>query len=55
MISDTIGYLRSQGRRVIYDGEHWFDGYKRNPDYALQTIKAAAIAGAEWLVLCDTN
>jgi 2-isopropylmalate synthase len=55
MISDTIAYLRSQGRRVIYDAEHWFDGYKRNPDYALQTIKAAAIAGAEWLVLCDTN
>jgi 2-isopropylmalate synthase len=55
MISDTIAYLRSQGRRVIYDAEHWFDGYKRNPDYALQTIKVAAIAGAEWLVLCDTN
>ncbi|WP_413172497.1 citramalate synthase [Anabaena azotica] len=55
MISDTILYLRSQGRRVIYDAEHWFDGYKQNPDYALQTIKAAATAGAEWLVLCDTN
>ncbi|MBD2295739.1 citramalate synthase [Anabaena sphaerica FACHB-251] len=55
MIRDTIEYLRSQGRRVIYDAEHWFDGYKQNPDYALQTIKAAATAGAEWLVLCDTN
>ena len=55
MISDTIAYLRSQGRRVIYDAEHWFDGYKQNPDYALQTIKAAATVGAEWLVLCDTN
>jgi 2-isopropylmalate synthase len=55
MIRDTIEYLRSQGRRVIYDAEHWFDGYKQNPDYALQTLKTAAIAGAEWLVLCDTN
>ncbi|MBK1989879.1 citramalate synthase [Sphaerospermopsis aphanizomenoides BCCUSP55] len=55
MIRDTIEYLRSQGRRVIYDAEHWFDGYKNNPDYALQTIKTAATAGAEWLVLCDTN
>ena len=55
MIRDTIEYLRSQGRRVIYDAEHWFDGYKQNPDYALQTIKIAAVSGAEWLVLCDTN
>ncbi|MBE9259001.1 citramalate synthase [Dolichospermum sp. LEGE 00246] len=55
MIGDTIEYLRSQGRRVIYDAEHWFDGYKQNPDYALQTLKAAVTAGAEWLVLCDTN
>ena len=55
MIGDTIEYLRSQGRRVIYDAEHWFDGYKQNPDYALQTLTAAVIAGAEWLVLCDTN
>ncbi|MEA5577375.1 citramalate synthase [Anabaena sp. UHCC 0451] len=55
MIRDTIEYLRSQGRRVIYDAEHWFDGYKQNPDYALQTLTAAATAGAEWLVLCDTN
>ncbi|MDB9309879.1 citramalate synthase [Aphanizomenon sp. CS-733/32] len=55
MIGDTIEYLRSQGRRVIYDAEHWFDGYKQNPDYALQTLTAAVTAGAEWLVLCDTN
>ncbi|WP_016949085.1 citramalate synthase [Anabaena sp. PCC 7108] len=55
MISDTIEYLRSQGRRVIYDAEHWFDGYKQNPDYALQTLTAAMTSGAEWLVLCDTN
>jgi 2-isopropylmalate synthase len=55
MIQDTIEYLRLQGRRVIYDAEHWFDGYKNNPNYALQTLKAAQQAGAEWLVLCDTN
>ncbi|OKH31867.1 citramalate synthase [[Phormidium ambiguum] IAM M-71] len=55
MIRDTIAYLQSQGRRVIYDAEHWFDGYKHNPEYALQTLKAAVDAGAEWLVFCDTN
>ncbi len=55
MIRDTIEYLRSQGRRVIYDAEHWFDGYKHNPEYALETLIVAAQAGAEWLVLCDTN
>jgi len=55
MIRDTIEYLRSQGRKVIYDAEHWFDGYKNNPDYALSTLKTALEAGAEWLVLCDTN
>jgi 2-isopropylmalate synthase len=55
MIRDTIEYLVSQGRRVIYDAEHWFDGYKHNPDYALQTLEAAIASGAQWLVLCDTN
>ena len=55
MIQDTIEYLRTQGRRVIYDAEHWFDGYKHNRSYALQTLKAALEAGAEWIVLCDTN
>ncbi|HEY9848514.1 MAG TPA: citramalate synthase [Leptolyngbyaceae cyanobacterium] len=55
MIRDTIEYLRAQGRRVIYDAEHWFDGYKQNPEYALQTLDTALTAGAEWLVLCDTN
>jgi 2-isopropylmalate synthase len=55
MIQDTIEYLRSQGRRVIYDAEHWFDGYKNNPAYALATLKTAMKAGAEWLVFCDTN
>ncbi|MUL36619.1 citramalate synthase [Gloeocapsopsis dulcis] len=55
MIRDTIEYLRSQGRRVIYDAEHWFDGLKYNREYALETLNAAIAAGAEWLVLCDTN
>ena len=55
MIRDTIEYLRSQGRRVIYDAEHWFDGYKHNSQYALQSLKTAIDAGAEWLVFCDTN
>jgi 2-isopropylmalate synthase len=55
MIEDTIAFLRSQERRVIYDAEHWFDGYKCNPDYALKTLQAAIAGGAEWLVLCDTN
>ncbi len=55
MIRDTIEYLRQEGRRVIYDAEHWFDGYKRNREYALLTLKTAWAAGAEWLALCDTN
>ncbi|MFQ4145688.1 citramalate synthase [Chlorogloeopsis sp. ULAP02] len=55
MIRDTIEYLRAQGRRIIYDAEHWFDGYKHNPSYALQTLETAIAAGAEWVVLCDTN
>ncbi|MEM9273466.1 MAG: citramalate synthase [Cyanobacteria bacterium P01_F01_bin.143] len=55
MISDSIAYLISQGRNVIYDAEHWFDGYKHNPEYALETLRAAIAAGASWLVLCDTN
>ena len=55
MIQDTIAYFRSQDRRIIYDAEHWFDGYKQNPSYALQTLEAAILGGAEWLVLCDTN
>jgi len=55
MIRDTIAYLCSEGREVIYDAEHFFDGWKANPQYALQTIQAAAQAGASILVMCDTN
>lgn len=55
MIEDSIAYLKAQGKFVIYDAEHFFDGYKANPDYALQTLEAAVRGGAERLVLCDTN
>ncbi|MFE4573503.1 citramalate synthase [Paenibacillus chitinolyticus] len=55
MIFDSVRYLKSCGLEVIYDGEHFFDGYKNNPDYALQTIRQAQEAGADWIVLCDTN
>lgn len=55
MIRDTIEFLRSQGRRVIYDAEHWFDGYKHNREYAMKTLEVAIAAGAEWIVFCDTN
>ncbi|MFN8471323.1 MAG: citramalate synthase [Anaerolineae bacterium] len=55
MIGDTVAYLKSHGREVVYDAEHFFDGYKRNPDYALKTIQSAANAGADVVVLCDTN
>ncbi|HIK27613.1 MAG: citramalate synthase [Oscillatoriaceae bacterium SKW80] len=55
MIRDTIEFLRSRGRRVIYDAEHWFDGFKHNPEYAMKTLETASAAGAEWLTLCDTN
>jgi 2-isopropylmalate synthase len=55
MIADSIAFLRAQDRRVIYDAEHWFDGYKHNAPYALETLNGAIAAGADWIVLCDTN
>jgi 2-isopropylmalate synthase len=55
MIRDTVSYLKSRGKEVIFDAEHFFDGYKANPDYALKCLEAAAEAGADCLVLCDTN
>ena len=55
MIADSVRYLKGRGREVIYDAEHFFDGYRANPPYALQTLAAAAEAGADVLVLCDTN
>jgi len=55
MIDDSIKYLISKGRKVFYDAEHFFDGYKRNPEYSLKTLIVAEQAGAERIVLCDTN
>src|ERR1017187_9939379 len=55
MIGDTIRFLKQQGREVVFDAEHFFDGYKANPEYAMQTLVAAAEAGADSLCLCDTN
>lgn len=55
MIQDSVQYLASKGKRVIYDAEHFFDGYTQNPRYALKTLETALNAGAETLVLCDTN
>ena len=55
MISDSINYLKSKGLRVFFDAEHFFDGYKTNPEYALKVIGHAAKAGAECVILCDTN
>jgi 2-isopropylmalate synthase len=55
LIEASVAYLRRQNRRVIYDAEHFFDGYKADPAYALETLKAAARGGAERVVFCDTN
>ena len=55
MIADTVRFLKDHGRFVIYDAEHGFDGYKDNPEYALATWQAAEKAGADLVVLCDTN
>jgi 2-isopropylmalate synthase len=55
MIGDTIRHLKQHDKEVVYDAEHFFDGYKANSDYAMQTLAAAADAGADSLVLCDTN
>ena len=55
MIADTIAFLKKNKRKVIYDAEHALDGYKDDPEYALATWKAAEEAGADFVVLCDTN
>ncbi|MCF7837352.1 MAG: citramalate synthase [Candidatus Marinimicrobia bacterium] len=55
MIADTVRLLKEQGRETIYDAEHFYDGYKDDATYALATLRAAAEAGADALVLCDTN
>jgi len=55
MIGDTIAYLKQQGKEVVFDAEHFFDGYKANPEYAMKTLQVAADAGVDVLCLCDTN
>ena len=55
MIRETLAFFKAQGKEVIYDAEHFFDGYKNNPEYAVKTLQAAAEGGADALVLCDTN
>ena len=55
IIEASVAYLAQQGRRVVYDAEHFFDGYKADPAYALDTLRAAVRGGAEMVVLCDTN
>jgi 2-isopropylmalate synthase len=55
MVSDSVVFLRDHGKRVFLDAEHFFDGYRHSPDFALRVLEAAEMAGAEALVLCDTN
>lgn len=55
MIGESVAYLKKHCEEVIYDAEHFFDGYKNNPDYAMETLRAAVEGGADCIVLCDTN
>ena len=55
MIQDSVQFLKWNGREVVYDAEHFFDGYKNNRDYTLKTLQAALAGGADFVVLCDTN
>ncbi len=55
MIADTVAYLKKHGREVLYDAEHFFDSFREDPEYSLKTIKAARDAGADLIVLCETN
>jgi 2-isopropylmalate synthase len=55
MIADSVAFLKKAGREVVYDAEHFFDGYALDARYALDTLKAAADAGADWVTMCDTN
>jgi 2-isopropylmalate synthase len=55
MVAESVAFLKGQGRRVFFDAEHFFDGYKANPAYALRVLEGAAAAGADCVVLCDTN
>jgi 2-isopropylmalate synthase len=55
MVADSVEFLKRSGLKVFFDAEHFFDGYKRNPEFSMRVLEAAAVAGAERLVLCDTN
>lgn len=55
LIEDSVSYLKKKKKEVIYDAEHFFDGYKHDPSYALKTLEVAQRAGADWIILCDTN
>jgi 2-isopropylmalate synthase len=55
MVADSVQFLSSHGVRVLFDAEHFFDGWKHNPEFSLRVLEAAAEQGAETLVLCDTN
>jgi len=55
MVADSIAFLKAEGREVFFDAEHFFDGYRRNAEFSLAVLEAAAVAGADCLVLCDTN
>ena len=55
MVGDSVEFLKAEGLRVFFDAEHFFDGYKRNPEFSLRVLEAAAVQGADCLVLCDTN
>ena len=55
MIRDTVSFFKDMGKEVVFDAEHFFDGYKNNPDYALMSLRAACEGGADCLALCETN
>ncbi len=55
MIGETVAFFKAKGKEVIYDAEHFFDGFKSNPKHALDSLQAAANGGADWLILCETN
>lgn len=55
MIEDSVAFLRGRGKRVMFDAEHFFDGWRSNREYSLEALEAAERGGAEWIVLCDTN
>jgi len=55
MIADSVAFLKKSGKEVVYDGEHFFDGFRADPEYALRACRAAADAGADWITMCDTN